>query len=317
MLYLIVLLALWISLLVYFKLADYYNIIDKPNQRSSHIRITIRGGGIVFPFAILLYAVLFNQVSTALLLGMMFISIASFLDDIKSLSNRIRFLVHLLAVTALLWSVDAFTIWNLWSIPVVYILIIGIINAYNFMDGINGITGVYSLVTLVGLWYVNTFIQSFVDKAFIICPVIACLVFLWFNFRKRAKCFAGDVGSISIGFWLIALLLMAIIRTGNLEYVLFLSVYGVDTVLTILHRLLLKQNIFAAHRLHFYQLLANECQVPHLWVASAYGLVQLLVNVLITGTSLGFLSTFLWACVPLVLLYLLAKPRLMAKKVWV
>ena len=316
MLYLIVFFALLISLVGYFRIADHYNIIDKPNSRSSHTAITIRGGGVVFPVAIVLYAVFFHGVSSALLGGMLLISIISFWDDVRSLPNKIRIVFHLLAVSALLWSVGAFS-WPVWLIPIAYILIIGTINAYNFMDGINGITGVYSLVILAALAYNNQEIVPFTDQAFIICPIIACLVFLFFNFRKRAKCFAGDVGSVTIGFWVISLILMLIIQADSLKYILFLAVYGVDAVLTIVHRLILKQNIFEAHRLHFYQILANERKVNHLVVSSVYGLAQLIINIFIISTDFNFLITALLVLVPLALLYVLLKPRLMSEAVLV
>lgn len=316
MLYLIVFFALLISLAGYFRIANHYNIIDKPNSRSSHTAITIRGGGVVFPIAILLYAIFFHGVSSALLGGMLLISVISFWDDVSSLPNKVRIVFHLLAVSALLWSVGAFG-WPVWLIPVAYVLIIGTINAYNFMDGINGITGVYSLVILAALAYINQAVVPFTDQAFIICPIIACLVFLFFNFRKKAKCFAGDVGSVTIGFWVISLILMLIIQADSLKYILFLAVYGVDAVLTILHRLILKQNIFEAHRLHFYQILANERKVNHLLVSSVYGLPQLIINIFIIATDFNFLITALLVLLPLALLYVLLKPRWMSERVLV
>jgi UDP-N-acetylmuramyl pentapeptide phosphotransferase/UDP-N-acetylglucosamine-1-phosphate transferase len=107
------------------------------------------------------------------------------------------------------------------------------------------------------------------------------VVFLFFNFRKRAKCFAGDVGSVSIAFWVVTLLLLLIIKTQNLIWVGFLLVYGVDSVCTILHRIYLKQNIMEAHRLHFYQILANERGMQHRLVSIIYFTVQLVCSSLI------------------------------------
>ncbi len=314
MIYAFVTILLFALLLGYFRVANRYNIIDKPNNRSSHTAVTIRGGGIVYPFAMVLYAVFFHDVSVALLSGLLLISLISFWDDVSSLPSRVRILVHLLAVTALLWSVNAFQVLPVWQIPIIYILIIGIINAYNFMDGINGITGLYSLVILCSLLYVNENVIAFADSAFIICPIIASLVFLFFNFRKKARCFAGDVGSVSIGFWIIALLLMLILKTQSLQYILFLAVYGVDTVLTIIHRLLLKQNIFEPHRLHFYQILANERKIPHLVVSSLYAVIQLMVNCLVLFSNLNLVYIFLLVALPLIIIYVIGKPRLMPGK---
>lgn len=316
--YIIITVLLFIAMLVYFRIADKYNIIDKPNQRSSHTTITLRGGGVIFPIAMILYALLCQITSPGasslyLLGGMLAISIVSFWDDVSSLPNKVRILVHLLSVTAMLYAVQAFSLLPVWAIVLSYVVIIGTINAYNFMDGINGITGVYSLVILLSCLYFNEYIKPVVDSPYIVTAVLACIVFLFFNFRKKAKCFAGDVGSVSIGFWIISILLLIIITTGDAKYVFFLAVYGVDAVLTIVHRLILRQNIFEAHRLHFYQILANERKVSHLVVSAAYGIVQLLVNAVIIFTSFNFIITGLLVCVPLALIYIVAKPALMRK----
>jgi UDP-N-acetylmuramyl pentapeptide phosphotransferase/UDP-N-acetylglucosamine-1-phosphate transferase len=314
MIYGIVAILLFAVMLVYFRIADKFNIIDKPNQRSSHTQITIRGGGIIFPVAAILSGLFFNaDLHTWILIAaILAISIVSFWDDVSSLPNRVRIAVHLLSVTALLYATQAFAILPWWVVLAAYILIIGAINAYNFMDGINGITGVYSLVILLSCLYFNWKIQQVTPTAGIICAIIACLVFLFFNFRKKAKCFAGDVGSVSIGLWIISILLLIIIATGELKYVFFLAVYGVDAILTIMHRLILKQNIFEAHRLHFYQIMANERKMPHLLVSGIYGILQLLVNSFILFTTYNFIITGLFVCIPLVLIYIIAKPKLMA-----
>jgi UDP-N-acetylmuramyl pentapeptide phosphotransferase/UDP-N-acetylglucosamine-1-phosphate transferase len=180
------------------------------------------------------------------------------------------------------------------------------------MDGINGITGAYSLVVLGSFWFLNEYRIHFTNSSFILCAIIACLVFLFFNFRKKARCFAGDIGSVSIGFWIITLLLMITIRSNELKYLFFLAVYGVDTICTILHRVILKQNIFEAHRLHFYQILANEKKMPHLYVATLYAVLQLLINAVVIFTNFNFAITAAILCIPLVLGYIVIKSLLMA-----
>lgn len=104
------------------------------------------------------------------------------------------------------------------------------------------------------------------------------------------------------------------VETGNYEYILFLAVYGVDAIFTIMHRLLLKQNIFEAHRLHFYQILANEQKVSHLVVSSLYGAVQLLAGAVVIFTDYNFLITFLIVTAPLALVYIILKPKMMHKE---
>lgn len=312
MFYLLNTLFLFIVMLVYFKIANRYNIIDHPNERSSHTQITIRGGGIVFLFSGLMSLVMHLEYWMPIL-GLFVIGIISFIDDRITLSGRFRIIFHLVAVTLLFIFLGVYNAFPWWIVIGLYVLVIGIINAYNFMDGINGITGLYSLVVLGGLQYVNYQIMAFIEPDMIWLPIMASLVFLYFNFRKKAKCFAGDVGSVSIAFWIIFLLLKLILITENYSYILFLGVYGVDTVLTILHRLKLKHNIFDAHRLHFYQILANDQGWSHLWVSSIYAGLQLGIIVAIVSLKINFVPMFLMSIVPLVGIYLLFKPRVMIK----
>lgn len=269
--------------LCYFRIADRYNIIDKPNHRSSHTVTTIRGGGIIFSVALLLVAS-FNEFSYPYFItGLMMISFISFLDDIKPLSNLIRILIHLISVALLLYQLDVYFLPVYW-ILVTFIFVIGTINAINFMDGINGITGGYGLIALGTLWYLNKNI-AFTSIIYLETAIISVLVFCYFNFRKRARCFAGDVGSISLSFIILFFLLQLIIKTQNISYVLILLIYGLDSVTTIIFRLIRRENIFEAHRSHFYQYLANEKQIPHTLVALLYMAAQGLINIFILNVS--------------------------------
>ncbi len=280
MLQLLYLPVLALLLLFYFRLAVQFKIIDKPNQRSSHSRITIRGGGIIFPIAILLQALFSGFQYPLFTSGLLLISIVSFYDDLRPLSNKIRLLVHLIAVSFLFMQTGLMSYPVLVIIPV-YILVIGAINAYNFMDGINGITGAYSFITILSLYFINETQISFVFSQWLIMVAISLLAFNFYNFRKKAKCFAGDVGSVSMAFIIIFFLLLLILKTGDLKYIGLLLFYGLDTVSTIIFRLIRRENIFEAHRSHFYQYLANVKGWPHLRVSALYMVVQLLVNVLI------------------------------------
>jgi UDP-N-acetylmuramyl pentapeptide phosphotransferase/UDP-N-acetylglucosamine-1-phosphate transferase len=305
--------AFFLLIKVYFKLAAHYNIIDKPNERSSHTSVTIRGGGIIFVIAAIV-ALCFDFKTFAMpALGIIVIGVISFLDDIYSLPNKVRILFHIAAVSLMFLYLAVFVNFPVYAIIAFYILVIGIINAYNFMDGINGITGLYSLVTLGALQFVNMQRTQFINEDMIWLPMLACAVFLFFNFRKKAACFAGDVGSVTIAFWIIALLLKLILFTGEWKYLLLLAVYGVDTILTIIHRLILKQNIFKAHRLHFYQLLANERKMPHLLVASLYAVVQAAIDVFIISNENSLQMNIAMVGVPLVLIYVIVKPGLKLK----
>jgi UDP-N-acetylmuramyl pentapeptide phosphotransferase/UDP-N-acetylglucosamine-1-phosphate transferase len=313
MTYVVLFIFLWVAMLAYFRIADKYNIIDHPNERSSHSEITVRGGGVIFVIAGILAVILHPQY-WLVGVGLILIGTISFIDDRITLSSKIRLLIHLIAVTLMFVFLNVFNMPFYWAIAL-YILAIGIINVYNFMDGINGITGCYTLVVLGGIQYINLYKLNFVHPDVVWFPMLACIVFLYFNFRKKAKCFAGDVGSITIAFWITFLLLKLIFITNNWLYILFLAVYGVDAVLTIIHRLILKQNIFKAHRLHFYQLLSNEYKMSHLIVSSIYALVQLAIIILIIpDKNLSPLIIVAIVIFPLMLSYLIIKPYLMKLK---
>lgn len=312
--YILVIIILFVSILAYFKIADKYNIIDKPNHRSAHTQITLRGGGIIFPIAFIVFC-LFNlneaiQDYWSFGLGLLAICTISFVDDVQTLSNKIRLSVHLISVVLLLYFTGAFTLMPFWVWPILFVIIIGTLNAYNFMDGINGMTGVYSLVTLGSLAYINKDIIQFTHENFILYPILACMVFLFFNFRKKAKCFAGDVGSMGIGFWVIGLITLLIMRTGEYKYILLLSIYGMEVVLTIIERIILKENIFEAHRRHLYQLFANEKKISHLVISAVYAIFQLFINIFIIHAQFTFGSVILIIFIPLGGIYLGLKWKL-------
>lgn len=274
--YLLLVLILIVAELAYFKIADKYNIIDKPNERSSHTQITLRGGGIIFYLGVLAYFLYSGFEYPWFFLGLTLMTAISFLDDVFTLSNKIRLSIHLTSVLLMFFQLGVF------DLPILIVLIglvvvIGTINAYNFMDGINGITAAYSIAVLGLLALINNQL-GFIAQDLIIYSGIATLVFGFFNFRNKAKCFAGDVGSVSMAFIVIFILGSLIIATQNLMYILLISVYGIDTVWTILRRLLRKENIFQAHRSHLYQFLSNEAGNNKLVVSFVYAALQFIIG---------------------------------------
>lgn len=276
-LYIIAFVILILILLGYFKLANHFNIIDKPNERSSHNYVTIRGGGIVFPMATILWFVMFDFNQAWLVFGLFLLAAVSFLDDIITLSSKIRILIHFVAVTILFWQLGIFGL-SAYIVVLAYLLTIGWINAFNFMDGINGITAFYGFVSLVSFAWMNYSI-GFVSQDLIVILIISVLIFSFFNARSRAKTFAGDVGSVSMAFLLVWLMISLMIKTGRLEYILFFAIYGIDSVFTILFRLWRRENIFEAHRTHLFQFLSNELKWPHILVSAIYGIVQIAINI--------------------------------------
>ena len=273
MYYLIVLVLLFVTELFYFKIADKCNIIDKPNERSSHTRITLRGGGIIFYFGALAYFLTSGWEYPCFMLALTLVTFISFVDDVKSISQLTRLFFHFSAMALMFYQWGLFSL-SWWWLVLALIVCTGIINAYNFMDGINGITGGYSLVVLAALAYINQEIVPFVEKDFIYTVICSVLVFCFFNFRKKAECFAGDVGAVSIAFIVLFLIGKLVIRTGDFSWMVLLAVYGVDSVLTIIHRFMLHENIGLPHRKHMYQIMANELKVPHVIVSSIYMGVQ-------------------------------------------
>lgn len=273
-------LSLLLVELFYFRIAGHFQITDKPNHRSSHSGVVVRGGGIIFPVAAVIGAVYGNANYFYFVCGLLLISALSFWDDIQSLPFSVRLSVQLISVSVLLAQFHT-DINMIFLYPLIFIILLGGINAYNFMDGINGITGGYSLITLCTLYYINSHLIAFTSPPLLLSVILATLVFNIFNFRKRALCFAGDVGSISMAFIISFLIGQLIIRSGNILYIGFMLLYGLDTFTTILFRLIRKENIFRAHRSHFYQFLVNEKRWNHTTVALLYSLMQALINIFI------------------------------------
>ena len=306
---------LFIIEIIFFRIAIHYNIIDKPNNRSSHTEITIRGGGIIFWMSTFIYFIYSNYDYTYFFIGLSLVTIISFLDDIFTLSNRYRLPFQFLAIGLTLFELHFFQS-GIWLLIITLIMGVGIINAYNFMDGINGITGGYSAVIIMALLFVNNYHIKFIENDFLTFTFLGLMVFNYFNFRAKARCFAGDVGSISIAVIIVFLLLKLILQEQNLIYILFLSVYGVDSVLTIIHRLFLKENIFKAHRLHLFQVIVHNLKISHLWMSAIYMLIQGIICYIvifnlqysyITQLITGFSITIL-----LIILYIITKRKAMA-----
>lgn len=296
--------------LLYFKIADKCNIIDKPNERSSHTTIVLRGGGIIFTLSMTAWAVLMvvqgNDIVPYLpfLVGLVMIATVSFWDDVHSLPDSLRMCVQIISTLLMFWSVGLYTAISPWWLMVLIVVValffcVGATNFINFMDGINGITAAYALAMLVSIAIVNGMpeipdqvgddvigydVAPFIEPSYLVVAMIGVLVFGIFNFRPKgkAKCFAGDVGSIGIAFIILFALGRLMLATKDVTYIVFFLVYGIDGTLTIIHRIMLHENLGQAHRKHAYQLMANELGMSHVVVSLLYMGMQLVV-------SLGFI----------------------------
>ena len=291
--YAVISITLLVLEVIYFRVADHFNIIDKPNRRSSHSTVVLRGGGIIFLLAVWIWSAFFCFRYLLFLAAVTLAAGISFVDDIRSLPDSVRLVAQFAAMGLMIWQIFAVgsgvfafgdSVWVKVAFVVVSLVVcVGATNIYNFMDGINGITAGYSLAVLVPLLLMDDRV-GFVEPSFLVVMALAVLVFSVFNFRSRgkAKCFAGDVGSVGIAFIVLFAVGLLIARTGDITWLIFLLVYGVDGCLTICHRILLHENLGQAHRKHAYQIMANELKMSHPAVSLIYMTLQLAV-------SLGFI----------------------------
>ena len=276
----LVLLILVATSIIYLKLAVWFKIIDKPNQRSSHTKPTIRGGGIIFVFAIWLFFVLNNYQYPFFVLGVSIISIISFLDDIYTLSSKIRFPFQFLAILFILLEIGL-PFSPFYMFLCYFIVGLGIINMFNFMDGINGITGMFSFAVLSGFYFINSK-ENLIDNELLYFSMIALVVFGFYNFRKKALFFAGDIGSICIGVLIFFIGVLFTLKLNSPLILLLVIVYGADALCTMLYRkIFTKESLLEPHRHHIYQKLVDNGKYTHLFVSFMYAMIQLLVNIII------------------------------------
>jgi len=277
--YVIIAALLMAAELCYFKIADHFNIIDKPNQRSSHTRIVLRGGGIIFTIALWIWSIWYGFEYPWLLAGVTLAAGVSFVDDIHSLPDSLRLVVQFVSMFMVFQDIGVLQ-WELWWIVLIgLIAAVGGTNIFNFMDGINGITGAYALSIAVPLMILNDR-YGFMEESLLVVMVLSLLVFSFFNFRTKAKCFAGDVGSIGMALLLVFGIGRLMIQTGDVTWIVLYLLYGVDGVLTICHRIMLHENLGQAHRKHVFQLMANELKMPHVVVSTIYMVLQLAVSLI-------------------------------------
>jgi UDP-N-acetylmuramyl pentapeptide phosphotransferase/UDP-N-acetylglucosamine-1-phosphate transferase len=269
--------------IIYLKIARKLNIVDKPNNRSSHTKTTVRGGGIVFPTAILLFFFLNDYQYQYFVLGVFLISVISFLDDIYALSPKIRFFFQFIAVCLVLFEVGL-TLDPIYVFVIYLVAGIGFVNMFNFMDGINGITGFYSLTVLSGLFFINRS-EHLINEDLIVFSAVSLFIFGFYNFRKKALFFAGDIGSISIGILIFFIGLYLTYELNSPMVLLLIIVYGADVCNTLLYRkFLTRESVFEPHRHHIYQKLVDVKKMSHLKVSAIYSCIQFIVNIIIYKT---------------------------------
>lgn len=312
--YIFVALILFVIEITYFSIADKCRIVDIPHHQSSHKGVVIRGGGVIFYFAFLLWSLINGIPSIGGILGLTVLAMVSFWDDINDVNPHIRLVCQFVAILLLFYHSGLIQT-PIHAMAFLSIACVGTLNIFNFMDGINGMTGGYSLVVALALLYVNIEVFHFIDTSLIIYVVMAILIFDFYNFRKQAKCFAGDVGSLSIGFILVFLVLRLALRAESMGWIVLFSVYIVDGGMTILHRISLHENLMKPHKKHAYQIMANELKMPHLMVSGIYMGIQAVccaVYIILPGYSTFFV--ILGALIVLYLVFMKKYYHLHVKK---
>ena len=314
LIYVIIFVLILVLELAYFKIANKFNIIDKPNERSSHSSIVLRGGGLIFLLSLWVWSAFFGFQYLWFLLAVTLIAGVSFIDDIRSLPDSVRLVAQFVAMVMMFFQLNILH-WDMWWIVALSLIVcVGASNVINFMDGVNGITGAYAMASLVPLALLNS-TMGFVDQNLIYVVILADIVFCLFNFQPKgkAKCFAGDVGSIGVAYILLFLIGSLILVTGDVTWLIFLLVYGIDGCLTICHRMMLHENLGEAHRKHAYQLMANELKIGHVKVSLLYALLQLTVSLgfiyLCPNTVLAHWIYLVSAIAMLAILYILFKKK--------
>lgn len=264
-------------------------LVDIPNERSSHTEPTPRGGGVGFIIAFAITSSIASAMGATsisplmLWLILMPLTIVGILDDRSGVPAAIRYLVQLfaagIAVTAFgpfpfPWLSNFGTVGDFISILLTVIGMTALINFYNFMDGLDGLVAGASAVQLVflALWF---------NQLELLLLVCALLGFLYWNWSP-AKIFMGDVGSTVLG----ATVAIALLQ-GSQDPVLSWLALAVtlplsgDAIFTLIRRLLRRENIFKAHRSHIYQRLQISGW-SHAQVAATYIAATLLVAIIIT-----------------------------------
>lgn len=296
-----------VAAFVYLKLALHLNIVDRPNERSSHTRVTIRGIGILICLLLPLSLIFESQINPLFYAGLGLLGLVGLLDDKYDLSSKLRLVLQLAAVI-LCWFAIGLPLELTIGVAVGVLLSLGVVNAFNFMDGINGMSILTAIVFALSLLYIEL-IQGFsaYPQPILHTYLIILVILAFFNVRTKALAFLGDAGSLVMGLFSIIAVLSLVYQTGQLSYFALLLIYGVDSVGTICFRILRKENIFQAHRLHAYQMLVNEKKFSHLAISFLYAIFQLLINMAVIHSeslSIDSLYVFLIALVALILTYL-------------
>lgn len=244
----------------------------------------IAGAGVVFMAAMLASCLWYDFPSPWLAAVFFMMSAICLIDDFNPLPVAPRFVAQVITAAATLYAASLYSL-PLWAGIPLLIAAVAYVNAYNFMDGINGMTALYSAVLLGFLLWVDLHMAWFAPPGAIIVMLMAIAVFAPLNVRPRAICFAGDVGSVTMGFFTLLLLCMLIMATGSAAWLAAVAVYGVDACCTIVYRAMLRQPLTQSHKLHLYQRLTHSWGIPAVAVSAIYAAVQLAIDLALLAVA--------------------------------
>jgi Fuc2NAc and GlcNAc transferase len=276
-----------------------FAVIDLPNERSSHDKPIVRGGGVALLFAAAVASYLSAPLGEVprfywVALAALVLAFVSFLDDVRTVPQSVRFGVQAAAAIVALSAFGFVGSAQLqpWMTEVLAVLgffwIVGYSNAFNFMDGINGIAGMQVVTTGVGMGVVALAAgANKEDPAVILSFALAGAGagFLPHNF-PRARMFLGDVGSVTLGF-LLSVLAFWLARDLGWHLLgafgLLHANFVLDTAITLARRIARGEKFLESHRDHFYQLLLRSGK-SHAYVTGCEGLLQAVVLVVMLAS---------------------------------
>ncbi|MGN5755599.1 MraY family glycosyltransferase [Acinetobacter calcoaceticus] len=246
------------------------NIIDNPNERSSHTVPTPRGGGvsIVITFLLVLVGLMIShqlQLTTGLILvaAGLGVAVLGFLDDHGHINSMLRLAIHFLIAIGAVSFLGGFsdvTLFNGslhlgWFANIIAILfLVWLLNLYNFMDGINGIASVEAITTLLSLAFIYLLLDTQLSSELLFIFAASVFGFVLWNFPK-ARIFMGDAGSGFLGLILGILALISLKTDPALfcAWIICLGVFIVDATFTLIRRVINGHKMYDAHRSHAYQ----------------------------------------------------------------
>ena len=272
---------------------------DSPNKRSSHKSIKPRAGGIVFVLVTFIFTLIFNQDYLFSILICTLLGIVSLIDDKINLSSKIRYSAQLLVVILLFLNSNLYQVYLSFKYQDSFLLFLvsffivfistGIINFINFMDGLDGLVSGCMLIIISTSFYLF-------ELNWLLPLIGSLLAFLFWNWDP-SKLFMGDVGSTFLGAIFVAIIFSTTDIEKILGIILVSSPLMLDAISCIARRILNKQNIFRAHKLHLYQRL-NQSGIRHSTVSLIYISSTLLISVFMIFYGLIFAAfiSFLIIC---------------------